>query len=193
MLVVLSEIDCRATLTDKHVYPHEFYTDLEVFKNRTVFMRDAIVLVIFAGNCRFNKRHTLEFIKTLMRRAETERDSGIKKVYIVSDMTLAGIRSYYRYTGNLDLVDIMHGWQCVKPDVDIWRKLATEERETTCYLSVLDSGDVEPLIEQYKGETHTPDEYAKLVQVPDLWKMFKPLEVELPVERPSEEAVPAPA
>lgn len=172
MLVVLSEINCLETLKAKNVCPDEFYTDLDEFKNRTVFMKDATVLVIFAGNCRFNKRHTLEFVKTLMRRADTERDSGIKRVYIVSDMTLAGIRSYYKYSGNLDKVDIMHGWSCVKEGIDIWRKLATGERETVCHLSVYDTGEVEPLIEQYKDETNTPDEYIGLIQVPNLREMF---------------------
>lgn len=172
MLVVLSEINCLATLNSKNVYPHEFYTDLEEFKNRTVFMKDATVLVIFAGNCRFNKRHTLEFVKTLMRRADTERDGGIKRVYIVSDMTLAGIRSYYKYSGNLDKVDIMHGWKCVKEGIDIWRKLATEPFDTVCHFSVYDSGEVDPLIEQYKEETKVPDEYIKLIQVPNLREMF---------------------
>ena len=172
MLVVLSEINCLPTLKAKGVYPTEFYTDLEEFKNRTVFMKDATILVIFAGNCRFNKRHTLEFVKTLMRRADTERDSGIKRVYIVSDMTLAGIRSYYKYSGNLDKVDIMHGWQCVKEGIDIWRKLATGEQEVQCHFSIYDSGEVEPLIEQYKEETKVPDEYAPLIQIPNLKEMF---------------------
>lgn len=167
-LVVLSEINCLSTLQKKHVYPNEFYTDLEEFKNRIVFMRDTTVLVIFAGNCRFNKRHTLEFVKTLMKRAESDNDAGIRRIYIVSDMTLAGIRSYYRYSGNLDEVDIMHGWTCAKSGVDIWRKLATEQCETVCHFSVYDSGDVDQLIEQYKEETKVPDEYQALIQVPNL-------------------------
>lgn len=172
MLVVLSEINCLDSLKARGVYPHEFYTNLEEFKNRTVFMKDATILVIFAGNCRFNKRHTLEFVKTLMRRAETERDSGIKRVYIVSDMTLAGIRSYYKYYGNLDKVDIMHGWQCAKEGIDIWRKLATGEQEVVCHLSPYDSGEVDTLIEQCKAEASVTDEYTPLIQIPNLREMF---------------------
>lgn len=172
MLVVLSEIDCLNVLKSKNVYPAEFYTDLEEFKNRTAFMRDATVLVIFAGNCHFNKRHTLELVKLLMKRAETEKDNGIKNIYIVSDMTLAGIRSYYRYVGNLDVVDIMHGWKCVKTGVDIWRKLSSEPIETICHYSKYDSGDVSGVLEQYKTETEEKDEYQELVAVPNLRELL---------------------
>lgn len=173
MLAVLSEINCLETLNRKGVYPDEFYTDVDIFKNRAVSMRDAIVLVIFAGSCRFNKRYTLEFLKTLMHREDSEQDSGIKRVYIVSDITLSGIRSYYKYTGNLDLVDIMHGWKCFKQKVDIWPRLRTEKVETVCYLSQYDSGDTEEVLKQYMENLVFKDEYADLVRVPDLQTLLK--------------------
>lgn len=173
MLAVLSEIDCLKTLQGKGVHPNEFYTNLEEFKNRVVFMKDATVLVIFAGNCRFNKKHTLEFVKSLMRRADTEKDSGIQHVYIISDMTLAGIRSYYKYSGNLDVVDIMHGWKSVKENVNIWPKLQTPECETVCHYSMYDSGEVGTLVEMCKTEASHPDPYQKLVQVPNMRKLLE--------------------
>lgn len=172
MLVVLAEINCLSSLQKKGVYPDEFYTDLEMFKNRAVFMKNATILVIFAGNCRFQKRHTLEFVKTLMKRADAQTDSGINRVYIVSDMTLAGIRSYYKYVGTFDSVDIMHGWSCVKSGVDIWRRLQTEKREATCYLSQMDKGVTDHLVETCQEEAKVVDEYVKLIQIPNLREMF---------------------
>lgn len=173
MLAVLAEINCLETLQQKGVYPDEFYTDIEVFKNRTIFMKDTTVLVIFAGSCQFNKRYTLEFLKTLMHRAEAEQDSGIKKVYIVSDMTLAGIRSYYKYQGNLDLVDIMHGWKCAKQGVNIWPKLATGERKTTSYLSAYDAGNVDAVIAKCQEEAKDVDEYSKVIKVPNIQEFLE--------------------
>lgn len=173
MLAVLAEINCLESLQSKGVYPDEFYTDLEIFKNRAVFMKDTTVLVIFAGNCRFNKRYTLEFVKTLMQRAESDKDSGIKRVYIVSDMTLAGIRSYYKYTGNIDTVDIMHGWKCAKSGVNIWPKLKTKEVEASLYLSRYDTGEVSELLAQCKAEAEIVDEYKPLIQIPDIWELLK--------------------
>lgn len=172
MLVVLSEIHNLASLQSKGVWPDEFYTDLETFKNRTVFMKDATILTIFAGNCHFNKRVTIEIIKALMRRAADENDAGIRKVYVLSDMTLAGIGSYYRYLGNIDKFDVMHGWKCVRSDVDIWKALQTEKKEATCYFNSYDSGEVEHLISRYHAEVREQDPYRDLIQVPDLSKMF---------------------
>lgn len=172
MLVVLSEMNCLTTLQAKHVYPNQFYTDFEEFKHRAVFFKDATILVIFGGNCRFNKRITLEFVKTLIQRSEEEADSGIKKVYIISDMTLAGIRSYYKYTGNINLVDIMHGWKSAKQGVDIWKKLKTDKVQPQVFLSAFDSGDVSELLAHYKEEINVHDEYAAVIQVPDLRKLL---------------------
>lgn len=172
MLVVLSEINNLKSLQGKGVYPDEFYTDLEIFKNRTVFMKEATILAIFAGNCHFNKRVTIEIIKALMRRAVDEHDTGIKNVYVLSDMTLAGIGSYYRYLGNIDRVDVMHGWKCVRSGADIWKALQTPQVEATCYFNSYDKGDSEHLVSRYHAEVREQDPYRDLIQVPDLAKMF---------------------
>lgn len=172
MLAILSEINCLGVLNSKGVYPDEFYTDIDKFKSNTVSFREATVIVIFAGNCRFNKKHTIELVKSLKKRADSEFDKSIKHVYVVSDMTIAGLRSYYKYEGSIDLVSIMHGWNSVKDNVDIWAKLQNSPRKTICYLSSYDDGDITDALERYNNRFKQEDEYAKLIVVPDVKKLL---------------------
>lgn len=171
MLVILSEINCLSILNSKGVYPDEFYTDIEKFKSNVVFFKDATIIVIFAGNCHFNKKHTLELVKSMTKRAETDVDKGINNVYVVSDMTIAGLRSYYKYEGNIDTVSIMHGWNEVKTDVNIWLKLQCPKKETKCFLSAYDKGDVTDAINKFNARDTKEDDYIKLISVPDVKKL----------------------
>lgn len=173
MLAILSEINCLKVLNEKGVYPDEFYTDIEKFKNNTVFFRDATIIVIFAGNCHFNKKHTIELIKSLTKRADSENDTSVSHVYVISDMTIAGLRSYYKYEGNIDLVSIMHGWNSVKDDVDIWKKLQNEPKESKCYLSDYDLGDIRDAKARYDARFSKEDAYIKLITIPDVKKMLQ--------------------
>lgn len=174
LLVVLSEINCLHVLQAKGVYPDRFYTDIGKFTRDTVYFRDATVIIIFAGNCHFNKRHTISMAKDITRRAETDVDTGIKHVYVVSDMTIAGLRSYYKYEGTIDRVSIMHGWNNVQSGVDIWKKLKTPKVETKVYLSAYDRGDAEDMIKGYisRDGSDREDAYKNLIQVPDLRKLL---------------------
>lgn len=172
MLAILSEINCLSVLNSKGVYPDEFYTDIEKFKNNTVFFKEATIIVIFAGNCHFNKKHTIELIKSLTKRADSEKDMGISHVYIISDMTIAGLRSYYKYEGNIDTVSIMHGWNSVRDNVDIWKKLQNEPKQAKCYLSSYDTGNIDELVKSYNSRFSKEDDYIKLIVVPDVKKML---------------------
>lgn len=172
MLAILSEINCLSVLNSKGVYPDEFYTDIEKFKASTVHFREATIIVIFAGNCRFNKKHTIELVKSLTKRAESEVDKGISHVYVVSDMTIAGLRSYYKYEGSIDTVNIMHGWSCVKTGVDIWAKLKNEPKKSICYMSNFDLGNIENALKDYENRHKPEDEYIRLIVVPDVKKLL---------------------
>lgn len=173
MLAILSEIDCLSVLQSKGVYPDEFYTDLEKFKKNTVFFKDATIIVIFAGNCQFNKKHTIELIKGLLKRASTKRDLGVSHVYVVSDMTIASLKSYYKYEGNIDTVNIMHGWNCIVSGVDIWCKLRNEPKDAKVFHSPYYSGIVTEAIDRYNARYSKEDEYIKLIKVPNLKSMLQ--------------------
>lgn len=173
MLAILSEIDCLKVLQSKGVYPDEFYTSIDKFRNNTPVFQDATIIVIFAGNCRFNKKHTIELIKTLTKRAEDPNDGGVSHVYVVSDMTIAGLRSYYKYEGTINTVSIMHGWNSVKDNVDIWIKLKNEPKEAVCYYSTFDSGVVDELVETYKAKFTKEDDYIPLIQIPNIKQLLQ--------------------
>ena len=87
-------------------------------------------------------------------------------------MTIAGLRSYYKYEGNIDLVSIMHGWDSVKDNVDIWSKLQNSPRETICYMSSYDEGNIDDALERYNNRFKQEDEYVKLIVVPDVKKLL---------------------
>lgn len=172
MLAILSEINCLKLLNSKGVYPDEFYTDIDIFKNNAVSFRDATVIVIFAGNCRFNKKHTIELVKSLMKRADSSLDASISHVYVVSDMTIAELRSYYKYEGNINKVSIMHGWDEVKGGIDIWSKLQGEKKEAKCFYSAYDTGDCSKALAEYEKRGNKEDEYIELISIPKLKKLL---------------------
>lgn len=171
MLVILSEIDCLDYIRAKGVYPAEFYTDIEAFKNNAVSFQNATILVIFAGNCRFNKKHTIKLVKDLMKRSENKGDNGIAHIYVVSDLTIAGLKSYYKYEGSIDTVTIMHGWDAVKSDVNIWLKLKNNECDTKTYYSAYDRGDITGALSEFEDRYRGEDSYRDLIQVPDVKKL----------------------
>ena len=173
MLAILSEIDCLSALQAKGVYPDEFYTDLDTFKNNVVFFKNATIIVIFAGNCQFNKKHTVELVKNLLKRAEAKRDLGVSHVYVISDITIAGLRSYYKYEGNIDLVNIMHGWDKVAENIDIWCKLQNEPKEARVFNSPYWNGVVDNAISRYNSRYSKEDDYIKLIKVPNLQSMLQ--------------------
>ena len=172
MLTILSEINCLEKLNTLGVYPDEFYTDIEIFKNNTASFRDATVLVIFAGNCAFNKKHTIELVKNLMKRASSESDFGVKAVYVVSDTVIPSLTSYYKYTGNLDVVDIMRGWNSVKSGVNIWSKLSSRKKDSKLFLSSYDECNSEAAREAYKNRHRAEDDYIRLIQIPNVKEML---------------------
>lgn len=172
MLVVLSEIDCLDYIRAKGVHPAEFYTDIEAFKNNAVLFQDATILVIFAGNCRFNKKHTVKLVKDLMKRSESKSDRSIAHIYVVSDLTIAGLKSYYKYEGSIDTVKIMRGWDAVKDGVNIWLKLRNKECETKTYYSAYDKGDITGALSEYEDRYRGEDSYRELIQVPDVNKLY---------------------
>lgn len=168
MLVVLSEMNCLNKLRALGVYPDIFYTDENAFREQSATFMDATVIVIFGGSFRFNKRALINIIKGLMKRQESESDSGIKAIHVFSDSTISGLYAYYKYYGTLGSVDVMRGWNVVKKGVFPWTKLQTPEKETKMVMSKYDMSDAYELREQYKENKGkgVEDVYVKLIKVP---------------------------
>lgn len=175
MLVILSEINCLDNLRRLGVEPDEFYTDMRQFDNNSVTFREATIVVIFAGNCAFNKKRTIELVKNLMKRASATNDFGIKAVYVVSDTVIPSLSSYYKYTGNLNTVDIMNSWNVVKAGVDIWLKLSKRSVSDKCktYFSDYDKGICDEARAAYEKRHKSEDDYVKLIKVPSVKEILQ--------------------
>lgn len=95
-VVVLSETNCIGYLRAHGFYPAEFYTDLEIFKTRSIFFNDVIVMLIYAGTCIFPKRKMEEVQKLLEDRVKV-KDGGIVDLIVVSNTILPYCEDYLYY------------------------------------------------------------------------------------------------
>jgi hypothetical protein len=66
----------------------------------------------------------------------------------------------------------MRGWKKVSTGVNIWKKLASQPKEPRKYLAKQDIGDFTDALEIYNNRGKTEDEYARLIQVPNLKKIL---------------------
>ena len=172
MLVVLSEINCLHNLNTYGVYPDEFYTDFEAFKNRVVSIEDAQVLIITAGVCRFYKKLLIELCKTLHKRLNDDCDSGIKEFFVLSDTNLPQLEEYYKfYNGDLSDCEEFDKWESLGK-VDIISHLRGSEKKCSLYLSDFDKVDIEDAVENYKHRHNSEDDYVPLIKVLDVKKMI---------------------
>lgn len=163
MLVVLSEINCLDFLQSNGVYPDEFYTDFEMFRNKSILKTDMQVMIIFAGCCHFNKRRVCEFITQLKARAESKTDSGVSEVCVISDSFLPNIDNYYKYYYFPNNFDLCNKWKKVESDVDVWGYFKGEKKECKSFIGK----DVSTKRTLTDTEMRN-DELIKLIKVPVL-------------------------
>ena len=177
MLVVLSEIDCLNYLQNQGIYPDEYYTDFELFKNHCASFRDATLLFILAGSCKFNKRHTTDFIKAQYKRKENEKDTGIVNVVVVTDSMIPTLNLYFKFEDNLDVVYKCNGWKKSKFSTDIWSKIdkvQTKTRhEVALYLSDYDKGISDKFKEKYKSYESKEMDLIPLIKKPNVKELIQ--------------------
>jgi len=171
MLVVLSEINCLPYLQSKGINPDVFYTDFHLFKNQIVTLKDLTVVVLFVGNCRFNKRHVVEYCKTL-RKYRKNASMGINHVYVISDNIISNLDNYFVFDTDIEQLKIYNGEKFVEDDKVVLDKIRTHNangKEPIVHLTDFDKGDATALIEEYTNKkTTVADEYKEIIQVPNL-------------------------
>ena len=172
MLVVLAEIDCLDYLQSQGIMPDEYYTDYEVFKQRCASFKNATELIILAGSCQFNKRHTTEFIKAQVKRQNNPNDKGISNVIVLTDYMIPTLELYYKFDDNLDEVYKCSGWKKAKTPTDIWGVVDESQtkvkHEIAMYLSDFDQGNAEKAREKSKSYYSKEEELIRLIQQPDV-------------------------
>lgn len=176
MLAVLSEINCLDYLNEKGIYPDEYFTDFDLFKNRCVAYKDATIVVILAGICKFNKRLIVDFIKSQYRRVVNHADKGVKKVIVLTDAMIPNLDEYYKFENRLENFHKCKGWNKAKTSTDIWSELDLVQtqgaHEVALYLDDYDKGEINNYIEKYKTHKSKEDELIKLIQRPNVKKLI---------------------
>lgn len=171
MLVVLSEINCLKKLNYNGIYPDRFYTDVDAFRNGAISFSDASVIIIFAGSCSFNKKHTLELVKALKKREGNESDNGIKGVFVVSDSTLPLNFEYYLF--EIDLFDVtLQVGKKNKGEVDFWGSVSTVKKDSDLYLSVYDRG-IYNRDSMISKRASSEESLIRLIKTPDVKQMLR--------------------
>ena len=157
MLVVLSEINCIHVLNQNGIYPDEFYTDFELFKNRLVSVEDAKIVIIVAGVCRFYRKLLIELCKILYKRLHDDADTGVKEFYILTDANLPQLDEYYKFQYNFNKFEEFSGWDNLG-EVDVFSQLRNEPKESAMFLSDFDSVNIDKAISDYENRHNTEDE-----------------------------------
>ena len=168
-LLVLSEINCSKFLNSKGIYPDEFYTDFMLFKNRSSTFNDVDVIVLFAGSCSFSKRHVLDIIKVLRKRADDDFDRGVRSLTVLTDIFLPKVNKYYKFQGTLRNISEYSDWNLVEKNSNIWDTIprGTGQGKQAYYLTPDDMGDVRQLKEDYKNLYSADEDLRNLIQKPD--------------------------
>ena len=172
MFVVLSEINCLSALQGIGVFPDEFYTDFETFRNKAIGFKDAVVVIMLAGSCGFNKRLTIELYKTLEKRAHNEKDTGIRSIFLLSDARLTTIKKYYKFTNDFTEAVKVENEKEGKNTVDFWNRFKDGKHATKVFLSDYDNGVCDKAFKRYEDRHNTEDEYTRLIVVPNVKEML---------------------
>lgn len=168
-LLVLSEIDCRSFLEEHGVFPDEFYTDFMLFKNKSSSFIDSDIIVIFAGSCSFSKRHVLEIVNVLNKRAKDVDDKGVNSLLVFTDVFLPSLDKYYKFQGSLKNISEYSGWKLKDKNSDILLRVpkGTKNTDMVSYLTSRDDGVVDDLREEYKSSFAVDEDLRKLIKKPD--------------------------
>lgn len=171
MLVILSELNCIDKLNNHGIYPDKFYTDVDAFRNSAISFSKANIIIIFAGSCSFNKKHTLELVKSLKKREANERDNGITNVFVLSDSDLPLNCDYFRF--ETDIFDLtLQSGKRNKGAVDFWGSVSTQKKEAELYLSSYDKGVYDENMAFHKRAS-SEESLIRLIKTPDVKQMLR--------------------
>lgn len=171
MLVVLSELNCIDKLNNHGIYPDKFYTDIDAFRNSAISFNNANIIIIFAGSCSFNKKHTLELVKSLKKREDNQRDNGVTNVFVLSDTELPLNCDYFRF--EFDLFDLtLQSGKKNKGKIDFWGSVSTQKKEAELHLSDYDKG-VYNEDSSISKRASSEESLIRLIKIPDVKQMLR--------------------
>lgn len=164
-LVVLSEINCLGYLRAHGLCPDEFYTDIELFRTRSMFFNDVIVMVLYAGSCIFSKRKVEDLTKTLHERAISD-DAGVADLIIVSDSVLPHCKDYFLYQNNPLNCVRYSGWKPTSGLFNLTNLDYDKSEVTKTYLVDSDYGINEDALKAVRNVDQSEQDLIALIKVP---------------------------
>lgn len=163
MFVVLSEIDCLSWLQIHGIFPDEFFTDMDLFRNKMIVYSDVDVVVLFAGSCNFRKRLVCELVTQLRERL----GKGIRSVTVYSDCVLPSLNEYYKYTERPQVGCLHNKYKKVGGEEDLWEDFeGLPKHKAKKFLARGKEEHRKPTEEELKD-----DELIKVIKIPNLQAM----------------------
>lgn len=165
-VVVLSETNCIGYLRAHGFYPAEFYTDLELFKSRSIFFNDVIVVLIYAGTCIFPKRK-MEEVRVLLEDRVKIKESGIVDLIVISNTVLPYCDDYLRYE-DTPMECIRYSGERKTSGIFHIRTLDYEQASTTItFLANQDYGFAPEALKNVRIENEEERKLKSLIKVPN--------------------------
>lgn len=165
MLAVFSEVNVLSSLNKIGVFPDIYATDIEMFRNVAIGLKeDANIVIIIGTGCDVNRFKTLELVESLFSR---KKAGYIGNVYVLSNLRLPRVPVYYLY--DLQLNKTKRSGDTVKNDgelYDVFYGLSDNTENGQVYLNKFDLGDSTDARKRYEEETSKVDDYVKLIRKP---------------------------
>lgn len=164
-VVVLSETNCIKYLRAHGFYPAEFYTDLELFRKRSVFFNDVIVVLIFAGTCIF-PRKKMEEIRVLMENRADSDDKSIVDLIVISQTVLPYCKDYFVYEDTPLLCIRYNGTKKVSNVFNICKLEYEQANRTITFLSDQDYGFSPTALANVRNRDEDEETLKSLIKIP---------------------------
>jgi len=168
-LVVVSEVDNLEFLKLHGFSPVEFYTDVNMFKKKSIFFNNAIVLFITQGNCYFSRKQLLDLYNHMVSRAEDDSDTGVYDALLLSDTVIPTCKDYLYYE-DYPLAVTRYGGRFAKSKaLDLLKMLEYDASPTTVrYLKDSDYGFNDSALELVRSPREQEEELISKIKIPDI-------------------------
>lgn len=165
MLFLLSEIECLDFIKSVGVYPDEYYTDFELFKNRVALADDTDIIILMAGTCQMSKRIIIEIATQLRRRAEDTTDKGIRSVCLMADTKLNIQMEYFYYEDRPLFFKKCENGKMSNIVLDVWEQYRSDEKDVISHIKHINRDDKAEAIQDRQDKD---DALLKVIKVPEI-------------------------
>lgn len=167
-LVIVSETNNLEFLRYHGFYPAEFYTDIEIFRKKSIFFNDVVVLFLTQGNCYFSRKFLLSVYDEIASRAADENDIGIYDAILLSDTVVPTCKDYLRYE-DYPMTAVRYSGRTIKSkSFDVVGLLDCEESISTLkFLKDADYGFDSEALQRVREPRDKELELISRIKVPD--------------------------